>query len=95
MELCVEHSTRKIHVPGYKKIYLSAPLARFEYMKIPLHLFPPWIQAQYNLSAHALNDFVYIKMRRAMWELPQAGGLPTDIMNAPIHQVYGGTPQQT
>jgi len=56
-----------------KKFYLTAALEYFEYMKIPLELFPEWTQEQYNLKELALEGWVYIEMRRAVWGLPQAG----------------------
>jgi hypothetical protein len=63
-----------------KNFYLTAPLDRFEYMKMPIGLFPTWIDKQYNLSKHVLNGFVYLKMRRAMWGLPQAGILANKLL---------------
>jgi hypothetical protein len=56
-----------------KKNYLMAALKYFEYMKIPLTLFPSWIVEQYNLAKHQKDGWVYLEMRRAVWELPQAG----------------------
>jgi hypothetical protein len=56
-----------------KIFYLTAALEYFEYMKIPLALFPVWKIKQYNLHKLALDGWVYIKMRRAVWGLPQAG----------------------
>ena len=53
--------------------YLTADLKHYEYMKIPIALFPVWIIKQYNLKAHALNGYVHLEMRRAVWGLPQAG----------------------
>lgn len=53
--------------------YLSAALEYYEYMKIPLALFPAWIVEQYNLLQHAKDGMVHIEMRRAVWGLPQAG----------------------
>ena len=32
-----------------KNFYLSAPLDRYEYMRIPISMFPAWIVAQYDL----------------------------------------------
>ncbi len=58
---------------GIKNFYLTAPLSRFEYIKMPTALFPSWIVKQYNLTKHILNGFIYIKMGRAVWGLPQAG----------------------
>ncbi len=40
--------------------YLSAPLGRFEYMRIPYALFPPWIMEQYALQDKVLNGHTYI-----------------------------------
>jgi hypothetical protein len=36
-----------------KNFYLTAPLDRFEYMKMPLSLYPSWTREQYNLEKHA------------------------------------------
>ena len=63
-----------------KKFYLSAPLDRFKYMKIPLTLFPQWTSDQYDLAKHALHSFVYLEMRRAVWGLPQAGILANKLL---------------
>jgi len=53
--------------------YLTAALEYFEYMKIPIALFPSWITEQYNLKELALNGYVHLEMRWAVWGLPQAG----------------------
>jgi hypothetical protein len=45
-----------------KNFYLTAPLDRFEYMKMPLSLFPSWTKEQYNLDKFAKNGYVYLKM---------------------------------
>jgi hypothetical protein len=50
-----------------KPFYLTAQLEYFEYMTIPLALFPPWIMEQYDLNKHALNGKVYIELRHAVW----------------------------
>jgi hypothetical protein len=56
-----------------KNFYLTAALEYFEYMKIPLTLFPAWIVEQYDLTKQALNRYVHLEMKRAVWELLQAG----------------------
>ena len=56
-----------------KNFYLTSALEYFEYMKIPLSLFPQWIAEQYDLSTHAKDRWVHLEMRRAIWGLPQAG----------------------
>ncbi len=55
-----------------KNFYLTAPLDRYEYMKMPIALFPQWIVEQYNLNKHVHNGFIYLEMRRVVWGLPQA-----------------------
>ncbi len=56
-----------------KKIYLSAILEYFKYMRMPLELFPIWIQEQYNLKVLVYKGFVHLDMQKAVWGLPQAG----------------------
>ncbi len=41
-----------------KNFYLLAPLNRYEYMKIPIGLFPPWIVEQYNSLAHVHIGYI-------------------------------------
>ena len=56
-----------------KNFYLTAKLDYFEYMRMPLSLFPLWTQKQYDMKRHALDGMVHLEMRRAVWGLPQAG----------------------
>jgi hypothetical protein len=51
--------------------YLTASLEYYEYMKIPLALFLPWIVEQYDLSNHHMDGWVHLEMRCAVWGLPQ------------------------
>ncbi len=55
-----------------KKIYLSVPLDQYEYMRIPLELFPPWVIAQYDQLTKVHRGHIYLEMQRAVWGLPQA-----------------------
>ncbi len=54
-------------MPGFDFLYLSAPLGRYEYVKNLLALFLDWIKTQYNLDSLALDGFVFLKMRHAVW----------------------------
>jgi hypothetical protein len=45
-----------------KNFYLTAALDYYEYMKIPLALFPEWIQTQYNLDTHTRDGFVFLEI---------------------------------
>ena len=56
-----------------KNCYLRTPLDRFEYMKLPIHLFPQHVINQYSLKEHEKGGFVYVEIRRAIYGLPQAG----------------------
>jgi hypothetical protein len=49
-----------------KNYYLGTPLPRFEYMKMTLSRFPEEIIQKYNLNALAVDDWVYIEIRKGM-----------------------------
>jgi hypothetical protein len=40
---------------------------------MPLTLFPAWIIEQYDMEKLALNRYMHLEMRQAVWGLPQAG----------------------
>jgi hypothetical protein len=63
-----------------KNFYLTAPLDCFEYMKMPITLFPNWIVKQYNLLEHVKNGYIYLEMRCTVWGLPQAGILGNKLL---------------
>ncbi len=46
-----------------KGFYLSAALEYYEYMKIPITLFPQWIIKQYELEQHVFNGYVHLELR--------------------------------
>ena len=58
--------------------YLETPLEIYEYMKMPLSLFPPWTHIQYNLDEKALNGFVPWEIRKAIYRLPNTGRLANE-----------------
>jgi hypothetical protein len=63
-----------------KNFYLGTPLDRFEYMKMPIDIFPQAIIDQYNLRQHVKNGFIYIEIRKAIYGLPQAGILANKLL---------------
>ena len=63
-----------------KNFYLNAHLDRFEYMKIPLALFPQLTIQKYDLNTLALNGYIYLEMWCAVWGLPQAGILANKLL---------------
>jgi hypothetical protein len=74
------HWNSVVSTPGAKYMcldikffYLTAKLDYFEYIRMPLDLFPIWIQKQYNLQEIAYKGFVHLEMKHAVWGLPQAG----------------------
>ncbi len=66
---------------GIKIFYLTAALDYYEYMKIPLALFPEWTQTQYNLDTHTRDGFIFLEIRHAVSGLPQAGILANKLLH--------------
>jgi hypothetical protein len=60
--------------------YLTATLDQYEYMKMPISLFPPWIVTQYNLLNKVLGGYIYLQISKAIWGLPQAGILANKLL---------------
>ncbi len=57
-----------------KDFYLNTPMARYEYMQLKLSDMPDDIIEHYNLRAITTADgFVYCKIWKGMYGLPQAG----------------------
>ena len=56
-----------------KSFYLCTPLDRYEYMKMPVSIFPEHIKKQYDMETNAKGGFVYLEIRKAIYGLPQAG----------------------
>ncbi len=63
-----------------KNFYIGTPMDRFDYMKMPLSIFPQATIDQYNLNEHAKNGFVYLEIRKAIYGLPQAGILANKLL---------------
>ncbi len=63
-----------------KNLYLSVPLDRYKYMRIPISMFPAWIVAQYDLLHKVVIGYIYLKMQRAVLGLPQAGILANKLL---------------
>jgi hypothetical protein len=63
-----------------KNYYISTPLPRFEYMKMLLSRFPEEINQKYNLKALAVDAWVFIKIRKGMYGLNQAGLLAHQLL---------------
>jgi hypothetical protein len=56
-----------------KNYYIGTPLPRFEYMKILISRFPGEIIQKYNLNSLAVDGWVYIEIRKGMYDMKQSG----------------------
>jgi hypothetical protein len=56
-----------------KDFYLDTPMARHEYVRIPIKYIPPDIVAQYHLQPLVHNNHNMAELRKGMYGLPQAG----------------------
>ena len=61
-----------------KNFYLGTPMKDYEYMRMPLKMFPDHVIKQYNLLEHAKDGYVYLEIRRAIYGLPQAGRMANE-----------------
>jgi hypothetical protein len=63
-----------------KNYYLGTLLPRFEYMKMLLSRFPEEKIQKYNLKTLAVDGWVYIEIRKGMYDLKQAGLLANQLL---------------
>ena len=67
-----------------KKIYLCAPMSRYEYMKMPITIFPQHVKEEYNLLEKVYKGCVWIEIRRSIYGLPQSGKLANEYLRKKI-----------
>ena len=60
--------------------YLGTPMDRPEYMKMPMKIMPPEIIEKYNLKELELDGWIYMKIVKGMYGLPQAGKIANDLL---------------
>ena len=64
-----------------KYFYLNTPMERFEYTQLKLSNLPEDFIKQYNLTYKVTKDgYVYIKVCKGMYGLPQAGILAQKLL---------------
>ena len=63
-----------------KNMYLETPLDQYEYMKMPIALFPADIIDHYGLNNKVLDGYVYMEIQKGMYGLPQAGVLANKLL---------------
>ena len=60
--------------------YLGTPMARPDYMRLPLKLIPHEIFDNYKLNYISENEWVYLKIVKVMYGLPQSGKLAHNLL---------------
>ena len=63
-----------------KSFYLETPLDRYEYMAMNLNDIPDEFRQQYGLNAKAKGGKVFMKIRKGMDGLPDAGRLSNKLL---------------
>ena len=63
-----------------KNMYLKTPRDWYEYMQMPLKVFPDDIISHYNLHKKAFNGYVYMEIWQGMHGLPQASILANKLL---------------
>lgn len=89
----VDTTTVKIHLnsiistPGarhmtldIRNFYLNTPLARFEYMRIPIKIIPQEVIDHYNLLPLVKDGFIMTEIMKGIYGLPQAGILAKNLL---------------
>ena len=60
--------------------YLMTPLKRPEFMRLPYNIIPQEIKTAYNLDSLVENGWVYVRIGRGMYGLPQAGLIANELL---------------
>jgi hypothetical protein len=61
-------------------IKVRTPMARYEYMRLPMELIPLEIVEKYTLTPLVHKGHVYLEIQRGMYGLPQAGILANQLL---------------
>ena len=70
-----------------KDFYLMTPMARYEYFRMKLELFPDDIILEYNLRDKVDDKgYVYCEVKRGMYGLPQAGIIAQKLLTTRLHK---------
>ena len=74
-----------------KDYYLGTSMNRYECMLIPVKHIPEDIMLQYNLDPLVVNSTILVEIRKGIYELPQAGLIAQQRLNAHLYK-HGYTP---
>ena len=66
--------------------YLGTPLKRPEFMRMPMSIMPQEIIDKHGLLDIATDGWVYIRIIRGMYGLPQAGIIANDLLQARLKE---------
>ena len=66
--------------------YLATPLDRPEYMRIPVELVPQEFIDANNLASKIKNGYVYMKIIRGIYGLPQSGVLANKLLKKRLEE---------
>ena len=59
-------------------------MSRYEYMKMPISIFPQHVIKEYNLPETVYKGCVWIEIRRSIYGLPQSGKLAIEYLKKKI-----------
>ena len=59
-------------------------MSRYEYMKMPITIFPQHVKEEYNLLEKVYKGCVWIEIRRSIYGLPQSGKLANEYLQKKI-----------
>jgi hypothetical protein len=77
--ICSDRDSKAL-ILDVKNFYLNTPMKEPEFMRIHISLIPQEIIDEYNLMDYVYNDYVYIKISKGMYGLPQAGILANQLL---------------
>jgi hypothetical protein len=65
-----------------KDFYLNTPMECYEYVRLPIEVIPDVSIIEHDLLPLVHNGFIYAKVRRGMYGLPQAGQIANNRLTA-------------
>ncbi len=69
-----------------KFFYLCTPMDRHEFMRMPINLIPQAFIDEYDLSLKVKNGYVYLRIVKGMYGLPQAGMLANKLLKERLEE---------
>ena len=82
----VSNKKAKFMSADLANFYLNTPLLRPEYVRLKLSDIPEEIIKEYNLLEKVKNGYVYIKINKGMYGLPQSGILANELLEKRLNK---------